>query len=84
MTLVSLNSDTKNKELLLWLARRIKSLRTSKGLTQLQCFNDTNIHFGRIEQGNRDISFLTLYKICCYLEISHKDFFKNLELETDN
>ncbi len=84
MTLVSLNSDTKNKELLLWLAKRIKSLRTNKGLTQLQCFNDTNIHFGRIEQGNRDISFLTLYKICRYLNISHKDFFEDLELECDN
>ncbi len=75
LTLVSLLENVSNTEKLLWLAKRVKELRTSKNLTQLQCYLDTNIHFGRIEQGKRDISFTTLCKICEYLEITPNDFF---------
>ncbi len=64
------------KPLLIELAKRIKDLRKSKNLTQIDCYNDTNIHFARIEQGKRDISFTTLYKICQYFNISMEEFFK--------
>lgn len=63
------------KELLNLLAKRVKELRSKKDLTQEDALNDTGIHFGRIEQGKRDISFSTLFKICQYFEISPKDFF---------
>ncbi|PKV48942.1 helix-turn-helix protein [Aquimarina sp. MAR_2010_214] len=63
------------KELLNILAKRIKELRSKKDVTQEDALNDTGIHFGRIEQGKRDISFSTLFKICQYFEISPKDFF---------
>ncbi len=63
------------KELLNLLAKRVKELRSKKDLTQEDALNDTGIHFGRIEQGKRDISFTTLFKICQYFEISPKDFF---------
>ncbi|WP_103068932.1 helix-turn-helix domain-containing protein [Aquimarina sediminis] len=63
------------KELLNILAKRVKDLRSQKGVTQEDALNDTGIHFGRIEQGKRDISFTTLFKICQYFEISPKDFF---------
>jgi len=79
VTLVSLIITKKNKELLLWLAKRIKELRAKRGLTQLQCFHDTNIHIGRIEQGKRDISFTTLYKLCSYFNITLEEFFKDIE-----
>ncbi|AXT63686.1 XRE family transcriptional regulator [Aquimarina sp. AD10] len=52
-------------------------LRQQKGITQEDALNDTGIHFGRIEQGKRDISFTTLHKICIYFEISLEDFFTN-------
>ena len=77
MTLVSLNKSESNIAQLLWLANRIKGLRSSQGVSQLQCFHETNIHVGRIEQGKRDISFTTLCKLCAYFEISLKDFFND-------
>lgn len=63
------------RELLNLLAKRVKFLRAQKGVTQEDALTDTGIHFGRIEQGQRDISFTTLQKICAYFEISLKDFF---------
>ena len=57
------------KEVLLHLARRIKELRKTKGVTQEQMYNDTGIHVARIEQGQRDISFTTLLKIAKYFEV---------------
>lgn len=57
------------------LAKRVADLRKRKGVTQQDAFNDTGIHFGRIEQGKRDISYLTLLKLCKYFEVSPKEFF---------
>ncbi|WP_062057277.1 helix-turn-helix domain-containing protein [Aquimarina longa] len=67
--------ESEKKELLNNLAKRIKELRSKKEVTQENALNDTGIHFGRIEQANRDISFTTLFKICQYFQISPKDFF---------
>jgi len=64
-----------DKQLLIQLAKRVKELRNKKDVTQQDAYNDCNIHFGRIEQGKRDISFTTLYKLCEYFEIEMKDFF---------
>ena len=64
-----------DKELLTQLAKRVKQLRKDKGVTQQEAFNDCNIHFGRIEQGIRDISFTTLYKLCNYFQIELNEFF---------
>lgn len=66
-----------DKSVLLALAKRVKTLRKEKGLTQAVCYIDTGINFGRIERGKRDISFTTLYKLCVYFDISFKDFFEN-------
>ncbi|WP_420604074.1 helix-turn-helix domain-containing protein [Flagellimonas sp.] len=65
---------SKDQELLK-LATRVAQLRDQKGVSQQNAFNDTGIHFGRIEQGKRDISYFTLLKLCQYFEISLKDFF---------
>ncbi|AEA43086.1 helix-turn-helix domain-containing protein [Fluviicola taffensis] len=61
-------------EKLLRLAERVRELRISKGLTQNDAFADTGIHFGRIEQGKRDISFTTLCKLADYFEINLESF----------
>ena len=66
-----------DKSILLALAKRVKTLRNEKGLTQADCYADTGINFGRIERGKRDINFTTLYKLCYYFNISLKDFFED-------
>ncbi len=78
MTFGLLKNYIDNNVLLSLLAQRIKKVRTQKGLTQLRVFHDTNIHIGRIEQGKRDISFTTLYKLCDYFSISLSEFLKGL------
>jgi len=62
------------------LAKRVAELRKKKGVTQQDAFNDTGIHFGRIEQGKRDISYITLLMLCKYFEVSPKEFFDGLIL----
>lgn len=79
-----MNLKEENSINLAWLAKRIKSLRSECGLTQLQFLHETNIHIGRIEQGKRDISFTTLCKICDYFKISLEDFFANERLHKKN
>lgn len=64
-----------NKDSLILLAKRVKELRLKKGLTQEDAYNDTGIHFGRIEQGKRDASFTTIKKISDYFGLTLKDFF---------
>jgi len=64
-----------DNRLLKILAKRVKQLREDRGLTQEDAYNDTGVHFGRIEQGQRNISFTSLNKLCEYFEISLKEFF---------
>lgn len=64
-----------NEQLLSNLAKRVKELRSIKGVTQEEALNDTGIQFSRIEQGKRDVQLSTLYKLCQYFEISLHEFF---------
>ena len=66
------------EELLLKLANRVKELRLKRNLTQEDAYNDTGIHFGRIERGKRDVSFSSLKNICDYFEISLEEFFSKV------
>jgi len=59
-----------NQEILLKFAKKIKELRLAKSVTQQDAYNDTGIHFGRIEQGKRDASLTTLVKIAEYFDVS--------------
>ena len=59
-----------NDKILLKFARRVKELRVKRGLTQEDAFNDTGIHFGRIEQGKRDVALTTLVRIADYFKVS--------------
>jgi len=67
-----------NKELLWKIAKRVKTLREEKGITQEVFYNDTGIHIGRIERAQRNISVTTLDQICTYLEVDLAVFFKEL------
>lgn len=65
-----------DKQILAKFASNVKRYREAKGVTQHQAFSDTGIHFGRIEQGNRDVSITTYVKICKYLNCSILDLLK--------
>ena len=67
-----------NKDELLKLANRIKNLRIEKGVTQEIAYIDTGIHFGRIEQGKRDVSYTTLVKLSKYFNLSLNELLENL------
>lgn len=69
-----------SKSELLELASKVKKLRVSKGITQEIAFIDTGIHFGRIEQGKRDVSYTTLVKLCKYFNITLSQFFSEEHL----
>lgn len=66
---------TSKKEALIKIAKRIKELRQKKGVSQQEAYIDTSIHFGRIEQGKRDLSYYTILRICSYFKISIQEFF---------
>ncbi len=66
-----------------FVAQRLKTLRTEKGITQEGVYLDTRIHIGRIEQGKTNISLKTLHKICGYFKVSLAEFFHPFENNED-
>jgi len=70
---------SRNTILMKKVAARIKQLRERRGITQEVFLNDTGINIGRVERAERDISLTTLGKICGYLEVSIKEFFKGFK-----
>ena len=64
-----------NVDFLGQLANRIKSLRDNRNLTQEDAYNDTGIHFGRIETGRWDPKFSTIRRISDYFGLTITEFF---------
>ena len=65
-----------DQEQLHYLAKKVKELRLKKGVSQEAAYNDTGVHFGRIEQGKRDISYLTICKVINYFDCKAEVLFK--------
>lgn len=72
-------SQRKNKILLERIATVIKALRAEKGVSQQDVFNDINIHIGRIETMQGNLSVSTLFDLCNYFNISMSDFHRRVE-----
>lgn len=68
-------SNDLNEDFLVDLAKRIKFLRETRNLTQEDAYNDTGIHFGRIETGRWDPKFSTIKRIASYFDLSIREFF---------
>ncbi|MEM6892751.1 MAG: helix-turn-helix transcriptional regulator [Bacteroidota bacterium] len=68
-------NNNQNEDFLMALAARIKSLREARSLTQEDAYNDTGIHFGRIETGRWDPKLSTIHRIATYFELSIPEFF---------
>ena len=65
-------------KIMLAVARRLRQIRESKGLSQESVFIDTDYNIGRIEVGNTNITISTLSILCNYYGISLKDFFDGI------
>ncbi len=72
-----MSQQIKNTELLSAVAKRLKSLRSEKSLSQEEVYNDTDIHIARIETGKFNISISTLNALCEYYSISLEKFFSD-------
>ena len=59
-------------------ALRIKQIREQNSVSQDTFYVDTNIHIGRIESGEMNLTIETLHKICNYFDISLTEFFKEI------
>lgn len=70
-----MDNDDQNLDFLKDLAHRIKGLREARNLTQEDAYNDTGIHFGRIETGKWDPKISTIKRIASYFKLSITDFF---------
>ncbi|MCU0339320.1 MAG: helix-turn-helix domain-containing protein [Spirosomaceae bacterium] len=68
----------RNKILLQKVALRVKSLREKHGVTQEVFYFDTNIHIGRVETAQVNITISTLDVICQYFNVSLEEFFSEL------
>jgi transcriptional regulator with XRE-family HTH domain len=69
----------KDAKLLTYIAKKVKKLREDRNMSQADVFNDTGIHIGRIEVGDRDISISTVRAVCNYFDLSISDFFSDLK-----
>lgn len=57
----------------------IKELRDENNVTQEDVYNEINIHIGRIETSNANLSVSTLSTLCKYFKIKLSDFHKRVE-----
>lgn len=67
------------KEISIKLGKRIAELRLSKGISQEKLADMSNIsrtYMGSIERGEKNITFIYLYKILTSLGIDFDTFFK--------
>ena len=69
----------RDKKLLQKIAVITRELRTDRDLSQEDVYNDTNIHIGRIETANANISVSTLSALCKYFKISLSAFHTKVE-----
>jgi len=75
------NDDKNEKQFLDALAKRIASLRKSKGMTQERLAADADIDrvaLANIETGKRRPTVTTVYRISAALGVHVDDVFKNL------
>lgn len=73
-----MNERRIDAKIMLAVARRLRQIRESKGLSQESVFIDTDYNIGRIEVGNTNITISTLSILCNYYGISLKDFFDGI------
>ena len=69
----------KDTKLLQKIALVLKELRDTKGVTQDEVYDATNIHIGRIETAKANLSVSTLSTLAKYFKIKLSEFHKMVE-----
>ena len=69
----------KDTKLLQKIALVLKELRDTKGVTQDEVYDATNIHIGRIETAKANLSVSTLSTLTKYFKIKLSEFHKMVE-----
>ena len=64
------------EEILANFSKNVKKYRVAKGVSQETAYEECNVHIGRIEQGNQNVSLVTLVRVAEYLEESVEDLLK--------
>ena len=66
---------------------RLKEIRTNKGFSQEQVANNANVtpaYFGQVERGEKNVTVLTLGKICDAMNVSLSEFFSPAHKDNNN
>lgn len=69
----------RDDKLLVRIALVLKDLREDMGVSQEEVYNETNIHIGRIESGNSNLSISTLSVLLKYFNVRLSEFFEKVE-----
>lgn len=70
-----------NDILLNSIARKLKQIRTERGLTQEVVTDRTKVNIGLYEVGKTNITIVLLAVLCNFYNVSLEDFFKDIEYE---
>jgi transcriptional regulator with XRE-family HTH domain len=70
----------RDKKLLQRIAISLKQLREVRGLTQVEVFDDTGIHIGRLETAKVNVTVSTLALLCEYYKMSFSEFMRKVEV----
>lgn len=68
----------RNDVLIKSIADKLIRLRKEQGLSQQIVYVDTEIHMGRVERGEYNLTLSTLAELCNYYKISLKEFFRGM------
>lgn len=68
-----------DSEVMFVVAKRLKQIRESKGLSQESVFIDTDYNIGRIEVGKTNISISTISILCKYYGVTLEEFFRGID-----
>lgn len=71
----------RDERLLKEIAKRLRTIRHQRGLSQDTVLIDTDINVKRIEVGAINISMTTLALLCRYYAIPLEQFFKDIEAD---
>ncbi len=75
-------AKVRNDNVLLCIAQVLKELREERGMSQEQVYNDTDVHVGRIEATNLNLTIMTLSKLLSFFGVSFSEFFRRVEEKT--
>ena len=72
-------SQYRDRQLILSIAQRLKSLRSQTGYSQKKVSLDTDIHIGRLEAAKANPTVSTIARLCTYYGITLEEFFQGMK-----